>query len=315
MNKDTVTISVILPVLNEQEVLEKAVQKISAQLESLGISYEIVIVDDGSTDSTWDIIEKIQSSNRHVGALRFTRNFGKEAAMAAGLSHATGKAAVIMDADLQHPPELLPRMIGMWRDHGFKIVQGVKESRPDESMARRLGAKAFYWIMSRSSGYDLSQVTDFVLLDQSVIRVYLKLPERNLFLKGLLLWSGFERAVIPFRCTQGARQKSRWTLSMLFRQAVHAVTAFSALPLQLVTAAGITTFIFSMALAIHTLYKKATGQAVEGFTTVILLLLIIGSVLMISLGIIGLYLERIFTEIKKRPRYLVRDTLFPKKGS
>ena len=298
--------------MNEQDHLEgTTVQKIVQQLESLEISYEIVIVDGGSSDNTRRIIERIQSSNPHIGVIRFTGNFGKEAAMFAGLSYSNGQAAIIMDADLQHPPEILPRMLRLWQDKGFKIVQGIKESRPQEPLTRRFGARLFYWIMSKFTGYNLIQSTDFVLLDRSVIRTYLGLPEIEFFLKGLLLWSGYERVVVPFRCDVGTRSRSRWTLLGLSRHAVQAVTSFSSLPLQFVTGAGLITLLFSVVLAVQTLYKKMTGQAIEGFATVILLLLIIGSVLMISLGIIGLYLARIFSEIKARPRYLVKELLPP----
>jgi len=301
-------ISVVIPAHCEAEVLPDALRRVRDVLRGTGVSYEIIVVDDGSTDTTWQVIGDFATQETALRALRLSRRFGKEAALRAGLEVARGEATITMDGDLQHPPEMIPTMISAWRS-GADIVEAVKEDRSAGSPIESWRARVFYALLRGLSGHDLDGASDFKLLDQRVLRAYLSLGERNIFFRGMVAWLGFNSVRVPFSVARRAGGQSSWTFLGLVRLAVTAVTSFSSVPLQFVTILGVCLLTFSFAMGVQTLYRKLSGSALDGFTTVILLLLIIGSTLMVALGIIGEYIARIYDEVKGRPRYLIGETL------
>ena len=265
------TLSIIIPSFNEQDNIERTFQSINILLKQETIPFEIIFIDDGSKDLTYIHVLELCQKNPEVKGLSFSRNFGKEAAIFAGLEAACGACCVVMDCDLQHPVSLLPEMYRLWQD-GYEIVEGVKASRGKENPLHTFCANSFYRIISRATGIDMSKASDFKLMDRKVMDALLFMPER--------VWS-------------------------LTKYAIQNITSFSGAPMQFVSLMGWIMFFASIALGIQSLYKYFSGNALEGFTTVILLQLIIGSVLMISLGIIGHYISRIYNEIKARPRYII----------
>ena len=302
-------LSVILPIYNEGANIFANLGVIRDILVKASIPYEMVLVDDGSSDNTWQELERASAIHGHIRAFHFSRNFGKEAALMAGLDMARGDACVVLDADLQHPPQLIPEMVRLWREDGWQVVEAVKASRGRESVFHKLSAGLFYRTMDRMTGIPMQNASDFKLLDRAVYEAVRTLPERYTFFRGLSAWVGFRRIAISFEVAERAGGVSKWSLRALIRLAVIAITSFSAAPLQFVTSIGVAFCAGSVLLGIQTLVNYLTGHAVGGFTTVILLLLIIGGVLMISLGLIGTYLARIFDEVKGRPRYIVAASL------
>jgi glycosyltransferase involved in cell wall biosynthesis len=298
-------ISVVLPVYRESDILAESLEAVRRVLREQG-RFELVVVDDGSDDATWDTLVGLQRDRPDLRLLRLSRNFGKESAIQAGLDAARGDAVLVMDADLQHPPELIPRMLELWRQ-GIRIVEAVKAERGPEPLIRRLSGSLFYRLMSRLSGFNLTGASDFKLLDRSVVDILRQLPERERFFRGLVAWAGFPRAQIPFSVTERRGGQSRWSLCSLFRLSMDAVLAFSSFPLHLVTWLGLFTLFLSLLLGIQTLYMYGAGKALEGFTTVILLQLILASILMLSLGILGAYLARIYNAVKGRPGYVIQE--------
>jgi polyisoprenyl-phosphate glycosyltransferase len=299
------TVTVVTPVFNEGRALYGNVQAILGHLTSIGsVRMRVLIVDDGSTDDTHAVAERLCRERPEVSLLTFNRNFGKEAAIDAGLDHVEADAVIVMDSDLQHPPELIPQMVALWRT-GIELVEGYKVSRGPESALSRASASGFYLLFSTLAGLDLRNQSDYKLLDRKVVLAYRDLPERRRFFRGLIAWMAFPSARIPYEVSERTDGTSRWSRWRLLRYSIDAVTAFSSAPLHLVTLLGAVTFFISLVFGTIALYQKLTGQAVGGFTTVILLLLIIGSILMVSLGLVGTYIARIYEEIKRRPTYVI----------
>lgn len=301
--------SVVVPIFGEGRHLSQVLQRLDEVLRSTDVSYELIVVDDGSTDDSWTIMRAEAEVRPSLRALRFTRNFGKEMAVRAGLELARGAAVVVIDGDLQQPPELIPEMIRRWRTDDVDVVEAVREGRGTEPMTSRLGARLFYALFRRLSGYDLKGATDYKLMDRRVVEAWLSMDERSSFFRAMIAWLGFRHALLHFDTAERVAGVSRWSLSKRLRLAATAITGFSSRPLHLVTFGGLGFLVFSVVLGIQTLARKLSGSAVSGFTTVILLLLIIGAAVMISLGIIGEYLARIYEEVKRRPHYVVADRI------
>ena len=297
-------LSVILPAYNEEKMIEKAGTVIGRILEEQKISYEIVFVDDGSKDRTWSEIDRTAVNNPHIAGVHFSRNFGKESAMLAGLANAKGDCCVVMDCDLQHPPETVVEMYRLW-EQGYEVVEGVKHSRGKESLAHKASAGMFYKLISKAVGIDMSRASDFKLLDRKAVDALLEMPERNAFFRALSAWIGYKTTSVEFDVREREEGVSKWSTKSLIRYAITNIVSFSSAPMQFVTGAGVFVFLLAVILGIQTLVHYFTGNAVAGFTTVILLLLLIGSILMISLGIIGYYISKIYEEVKGRPRYLI----------
>ncbi|MBS7341254.1 MAG: glycosyltransferase family 2 protein [Lachnospiraceae bacterium] len=297
-------LSIILPAYNEQDNIVHTFTVISSLLSAKSIPFEILFVDDGSYDLTYQQIQTLSTEHPEVKGISFSRNFGKESAIFAGLEAASGDCCLIMDCDLQHPAEIIPEMYRLWQD-GYEVVEGIKTSRGKESKLHTLCAGTFYRIISKATGVDMSKASDFKLLDRKAVDALLAMPERAPFFRALSSWIGFKTVSVPFAVQERTAGTSKWSVWKLIKYAIQNITSFSGAPLQFVTLMGWIMFVSSIALGIQSLYRYFTGTALEGFTTVILLQLIIGSVLMISLGIIGHYISRIYDEIKARPRYLI----------
>lgn len=302
-------ISVVLPAHNEAAGIAQAVRTVHELLARHGLAHEIIVVDDGSRDATFAQVQALQGQLAQVRAIRFSRNFGKEAALLAGLRAARGDAVVTMDADLQHPPEVIPQMVQHWRA-GARVVHGVKQDRRRDGILTRGRAWLFNALMTRLGGVDLHNASDFKLLDRVAVDVLVRqLPERGRFFRGLADWVGFSQSYVHF--TVGRRHDDspgRWSLMGLIRLATTALLAFTSAPLHIVTLLGVLTLLLGLGVGGEALWSWLHGEAVSGFTTIILTLLIIGSFIMISLGIVGAYIGRIYDEIKGRPPYLVEAT-------
>ena len=302
-------LSVVIPVFREGSQLSGFLTALRGFVKQCNLSYELVLVDDGSPDDTWRVITSEAKSSPAICGLRLSRNFGKESALCAGLEHARGDAVIVMDADGQHPPSLIPEMVRTWQDSGADIVEAVKIKRGRESVSSRIGAKLFYFVLNKLSGFHFKGASDFKLMNRKTVDAWLKMHERNVFFRGMTVWMGFNTVQIPFEVVPRSVGQSTWSVLKRLKLGLIGITAFSSFPLHLVTFAGLIFLGLSVLLGIETLYLKLTGRAVSGFATVILLELIIGSFLMISLGIIGEYLARIYEEVKGRPRYLVQESI------
>lgn len=299
-------LSIVLPAYNEEQNIANTAEVLKKHLEGAGIDYELVFISDGSKDNTFSEIMKAAEKNPRIKGAEFSRNFGKEAGIFAGLELTCGDAVIVMDCDLQHPPQVIPEMWEKWQQ-GAEIVEGIKKSRGKESLGYKLSAGLFYKIMSKLMKMDMNASSDFKLLDRKVVQVLLELPERNTFFRALTFWAGFKTDVVEYEVQERQFGESKWSFWSLMRYAISNATSFSTLPLQLITVMGIVSIGFSVILAVQTLVRYLMGTAVEGFTTVILLILIIGGFIMLSMGVIGHYIARIYEEVKGRPKYIIRQ--------
>lgn len=297
------SIAIIIPALNEGPDIENSLQQIMDHLKGLdGAEFTLIVVDDGSTDDTAEVVRRQPG----VRLLRLSRHFGKEAAIYAGLSSAREfDAAIVMDSDLQHPPQLIGKLIEQWRQ-GYLVAEAVKTSRGREPALKGLLVRIYYRLFNFFTTLSLSGGTDFKLLDRRVVRAYCDLPEHNRFFRGLVRWMNFPNATVPFEVpVPGHGRASSWGGLALLRYAVSSITSFTAFPLQIVTLLGGVTFLLSLIIGGIALADKLSGNAIGGFTTVILLILIIGSILMFSVGLIGIYVGKIYDEVKRRPKYMI----------
>lgn len=303
-------LSLVIPVFNESAIIVRAMNTIMSQLHSIaGLDYfEVIVVDDGSSDATWErLINDVCPHHPEIHAIKLSRNFGKESALCAGLEQCDAKATIIMDVDLQHPPALIEDMLRIWRQGEVDIVEAVKRDRGDEPALSKLSANGFYSLFEWLCGVSLKNASDFKLLDKRVVEAWREMPERNVFFRGMSAWVGFSREQIEFDVAPRLGSNSKWSSLGLLRLALTSIVSFSSAPLHLITLSGIGFILFSLVLGCITLARHFSGEAVSGFATVILLLLIIGGIIMVSLGIIGEYLARIYNEVKARPRYLIAD--------
>ncbi len=299
-------LSIVLPAYNEEQNIANTAEVLKNQLEGAGIDYELVFISDGSKDNTFSEILKAAEKDSRIKGAEFSRNFGKEAGIFAGLELTTGDAVIVMDCDLQHPPQIIPEMWEKWQE-GAEIVEGIKKSRGKESLGYKLSAGLFYKIMSKLIKMDMNASSDFKLMDRKVVQVLLELPERNTFFRALTFWAGFKTETVEYEVQERQYGESKWSFWSLMRYAITNATSFSTLPLQLITVMGFISIFFSVLLAVQTLVRYLMGTAVEGFTTVILLILIIGGFIMLSMGVIGHYIARIYEEVKGRPKYIIRQ--------
>ena len=297
-------ISIILPSYNEEKMISTAAQVISGIMDKENIPFELIFVDDGSKDKTWEQIELTAKENSRVVGVHFSRNFGKEAAMFAGLEQAAGDCVAVLDCDLQHPPEKLVEMYRLWEE-GYEVVEGIKEDRGSESGFHRFAANSFYTLISKATGMDMSSASDFKLLDRKVVDTLNQMPERNVFFRALSFWVGYKKASVSYCVQERTVGESKWSTKSLIKYALTNITSFSSAPLHIVTVLGFIMLGIAVVFGAVSLYQKIIGVALGGFTTVILLLLLSGSIIMICLGIIGYYLARIYDEIKGRPRFIV----------
>ena len=297
-------LSVILPSYNEEKMIAKATARMAEILQPEKIDYELLFIDDGSRDGTWAQINEAAGKDSHVVGVHFSRNFGKEAAMFAGLEQAKGDCCVVIDCDLQHPPEKIVEMYRLW-EQGYEVVEGIKEDRGEESGLHKFAANSFYGLISKATGMDMSSSSDFKLLDRKVVDTLNSLPERNVFFRALSFWVGYKKTSVSYCVQERTEGVSKWSTKSLIKYALTNINSFSSAPLHIVTVLGFIMLAVAFVLGIIALVQKISGVALGGFTTVILLLLFSASVIMISLGIIGYYIARIYDEIKGRPRYII----------
>ena len=300
-------LSVILPSYNEEKMIAKATARMAEILQPEKIDYELLFIDDGSRDGTWAQINEAAEKDSHVVGVHFSRNFGKEAAMFAGLEQARGDCCVVIDCDLQHPPEKIVEMYRLW-EQGYEVVEGIKEDRGEESGLHKFAANSFYGLISKATGMDMSSSSDFKLLDRKVVDTLNSLPERNVFFRALSFWVGYKKTSVSYCVQERTAGESKWSTRSLVKYALTNIASFSSAPLHIVTVLGFVMLAVSLVLGVISLVQKLSGVALGGFTTVILILLFASSIIMISLGIIGYYIARIYDEIKGRPRYLISRT-------
>lgn len=301
-------LSVVLPAYNEELMMEKTCNVLHEILSNAGISYELVLINDGSTDNTWNEILKAGEKDPHILGIRFSRNFGKEAAIFAGLAQASGDVIAVMDCDLQHPPETLIEMYHKW-EKGYEVIEGVKKSRGKESFLHKESAGFFYKLMSKATRIEMQNASDFKMMDRKVVNSILSLPERNMFFRATSSWVGYKTTYVEFEVQEREAGESKWSTGSLIKYAFTNIVAFTTAPLQIVTVGGGLCFSCSLLMILYSLIQYFCGHAIEGYTTTILLLLLIGSAIMLSLGVIGYYLAKIYEEVKRRPRYIISETM------
>jgi len=305
--RDVGTVSVVAPVLDEERTLPEFHRRIAAVLD--GFDFELLLVDDGSAEPTRLQLAELASSDPRVKVIRLSRNFGHQAALTAGLDHARGDLVVMMDSDLQDPPEVIPELIDRWRQ-GSDVVYAVRSERPGETRLKLVTARWFYRIFSRLAQIDLAQnAGDFRLLDRSALDVLNSMRERNRFLRGMTVWVGFVQTAVPYRRDVRYAGETKYPPARMLRFSLDAISSFSHLPLQLATVVG---FIVSMIAFLGipvAIALKIAGQIIPGFTTLLLAVLLLGGIQLITVGIIGEYLGRVYDEVKRRPLYVVRERI------
>jgi len=294
-------------VFNEESIVEKITTEVFKAF--LMANIDILFVDDGSTDSTWDTIAELSKKNPLISGVRFSRNFGKESAMLAGVSVATGDCMIVMDSDLQHPPETAMEMLDLWLKSDCSIIEAVKIRRQDENALKKVAANMFYKILNSTSGIDLHNGSDFKLLDRRAADIIKSMPERQTFFRAMAGWTGLKTEKVYFEVPMRVGGSTKFSVFKLTKMAINSITAYTSMPMQIVTFIGFSFLLFAIIMTLQTFYRYFFGYAEGGFPTVIILLLIIGSILMISLGIIGIYISKIYNEVKLRPRYIFSESV------
>jgi glycosyltransferase involved in cell wall biosynthesis len=309
----TCEVSIVVPMFNEAAAVSSSLQVIAKHVRGSTPDFEIVAVDDGSTDGTWDVV---RAGGLHIAGLRgvrLSRNFGKEAALFAGLTHARGRAVIIMDADLQHPPELLPQFIELWRGGGVDVIDGIKRT-PGGALSRRITSRLFNRLITSLTGYDFRGTSDYKLIDRKVLDALLEIGETRTFFRGLVEWTGFRHRTIDYDVAPRRSGSSRWTTPSLVRLAGRTVISYSALPLRLIHLSGLCFFAMAIVLALRSLWLYWQGAAPSGLTTIILLLLVVSSLTLLGLAVLSEYVAAIYEEVKGRPRFIVAERLDSRPG-
>ncbi len=300
-------LSVVIPAFNEQEMVPAAAGQIDGILSRAGIPHELIFIDDGSRDATWAEIRAESEHRDTVRGVHFSRNFRKEAAIFAGLQAADGDCVAVIDCDLQHPPEKLVEMYRLW-EQGVEVVEGVKTDRGEESLAHRVAAKTFYRLISEATHIDMTRASDFKLLDRKAVNVLLSMREKRAVFRALSSWIGFRTAEVPYEVRERAAGESKWSTWLLIKYALSNITAFTSLPLHLITGCGAASFLAALIVGIVSIVRLAMGRVVTGLTGAVILLLFLSGLIMVGLGIIGYYLGNIYMEIQDRPRFIVSET-------
>jgi polyisoprenyl-phosphate glycosyltransferase len=304
-------LSVVIPCMNEEDVLRETHRCLMAVLQKAPVNFEVVYIDDGSTDSTPDLLRELQIQDAHVRVVRFSRNFGHQVAITAGLEHASGDAVVIIDADLQDPPEVILEFLAKWLD-GYDVVYGVRTERAGETAFKLWTARLFYRFISRLSDVAIPLDTgDFRLMDRRAVNALLSMPERDRFVRGMVSWLGFSQVGVPYRRAPRAAGSTKFSLFKMLRFALDGIFSFSILPLRLATWTGFAASALAIFGIFVVLLDKFLGVPgmVKGWTSTVIAVLFIGGVQLISLGIIGEYVGRIYGESKRRPLYVVRERM------
>jgi dolichol-phosphate mannosyltransferase len=304
-------ISVIVPCYNEEEVLHTTHQRLSDVLNALhGYRYELIYVNDGSRDQTLPMLRQIAAGNDHVRVLSFSRNFGHQIAITAGLDYCSGDAAVVIDADLQDPPHLIADMVRAW-EQGAEVVYGKRRDREGETFFKLFTARLFYRFINRLADVDIPLDTgDFRLMDRKALDAFLKLRERNRFVRGMVAWVGFKQTALEYDREARFAGTTKYPFRKMMRLATDAIMGFSNVPLRLASIVGFVTSFLAFAGILYALYAKLfTDETVAGWTFLMIAILLIGGITLVVLGIIGEYIGRIYSEIKQRPLYLIQEQI------
>ncbi|MBW3629614.1 MAG: glycosyltransferase family 2 protein [Gemmatimonadetes bacterium] len=304
-------LSVVVPCYNEEAVIRETHQRLAALLAGLdSLDFEIVYVDDGSRDDTPRILHQLYAEDPHVRVLRFSRNFGHQIAVTAGVEHATGDAVVLIDADLQDPPEVIARMVERWRE-GYDVAYGIRTDRPGETAFKLWTAKAFYRLLNRLSDTKIPLDTgDFRLMDRKVVLALQAMPERDRFIRGMVSWVGFRQIEVPYERAPRLAGESKYPFYKMFRFALDGIASFSIAPLRLATWMGFSASGLAMLGIVYALFLRFfTSIWVTGWTALFIVILFMGGIQLLTLGIIGEYVGRIYAEAKRRPLYLVQERL------
>lgn len=298
-------LSLIVPCYNEEVVIENFFETTQDVLKDLEMDLEYVFVDDGSKDETLNKLLMLSENNRNVKYVSFSKNFGKEAAIFAGLHKAKGDAAVVIDADLQHPPVVIYEMVKLWKD-GYEVVEGVKSSRGKESLFHKMMAGTFYKMISNMMGIDMNNSSDFKLLDRKVVDVLCSLKERNTFFRALSFWVGYKTTTVSYEVQERAAGKTKWSPVSLVKYAVQNLVSFTYAPLYSIIGAGSIFMLVGLWLIIDAVLDHFNGVTVDGYPTLIIVLVLATGCILFSIGIIGVYVAKIYDEIKERPQYIIR---------
>ncbi len=303
-------LTLIIPVFNEGTNIERLVMRLAPIVEKMKIQYEILFIDDGSSDDTLSSIKQFAAFDPHIRAISFSRNFGKDIAIAAGLENTKGNAAILMDADLQHPPEIIETFVVKWLE-GYDMVYGQRVDRAADGHIRRALTHSFYHLFERFGEVKLPDgAGDFRLLDRKVIDVIRQMPERARFSKGLYAWVGFKSVGVPFEVAHRAAGLSKWNFRKLFRFAFDGITSFSSAPLKVWTFIGVIVSAIAFIYALIVIFKTLVfGTDVPGFPSLIVSVMMLSGIQLMSLGILGEYISRIFAEVKRRPLYVVAEVV------
>ena len=309
MTKDKEVCSVVIPVFNEEENLELLHRRLSKVLEKYCQDYEIIFVDDGSTDKSLEVMRKLRQTNVRVKIISFSRNFGHQIAITAGTDYASGSAVIIMDADLQDPPEVIPRLVEKWKD-GYDTVYAIRESRKDPMLKRAI-AFVFYRLFKRMSDVDIPvDAGDFRLMSRRVVDILKNMPERNRYLRGLASWVGFSQTKVRYARDERYGGERKYTLWQSTRLGFDGITSFSRFPLRLATYVGLVVslagFLYTATIIILALVY---GKMVPGWTTLMAAVIFLGGVQLIVVGVIGEYIGRIYVEVQQRPLYLIKHKI------
>lgn len=299
-------LSIVVPCYNEETSLDLFYHTVQETLKPLAMNVEYVFVDDGSKDGTLAVLKKLHETDKQVHYVSFSRNFGKEAAIFAGLRESNGDAVVVLDADLQHPPETIIDMAALWQE-GYEVIEGKKSSRGKESFAHKFFAGTFYKMISGFMKMNMNDSSDYKFMDRKVVDVLCSLKERNTFFRALSFWTGFKTTAVEYDVQERIAGSTKWSTFSLIKYACNNLISFTYAPLYMIITVGLLFFAGGLALAIDAIVDHFTGIAVEGYPTLLVLLVIATGCILFSVGIIGIYIAKIYDEIKERPQYIIRE--------
>jgi len=302
-------ISVVIPVYNEELILDKLYERLTSVLDTIDRNFEVILVDDGSRDNSPEIMKRLHDRDPRIKVIRFSRNFGHQIAISAGINFVNGDVCIIMDADLQDPPEVLPQFLEKWRE-GYDVIYAIRTKRK-ENIFKRASYAVFYRILSSISNIEIPLDSgDFCVMDRKIVNILNRMPERNRFVRGIRSWLGFKQIGLPYERDKRFAGEVKYTFRKLLRLAFDGVISFSFVPLKMASLFGFAVSLFAFIYAIATLFQKLfTDTTVPGYTTIIIMVCFFGGVQLITIGILGEYVSRIFDEVKKRPLYIVNDLI------
>ena len=303
-----IDISVVIPVFNEENNIQILLNELKIVLAKLSISWEIIFVDDGSNDKSFEIIQNESLKNSNVKGISLSRNFGHQIALLAGIGFSAGDAVITMDADMQHPPDIIPELYKKYKE-GFDIVNTKRIDSHKTGVFKKTTSRFFYSLINFLSDVKIESASaDFRLMNRKSVNAFLKLPERERFTRGLISWMGFRQTIINYQCNPRYSGESRYTISKMMRFALDGITSFSSKPLRISFYLGLLTFLSGFIYALYAVINFLRGSTVPGWTSILVSVLILGGIQLLSLGIIGEYIARIFNESKSRPAYLIKET-------